>query len=141
VGLLPAVNSNRTQDNVRNFLTDEFPRFIVKSGYSQLEVQSPRISDLPKSQIVGNSAEDGMVDYFESNRIVLAVVKAIDRCPKPYSKILRMAYIEEMNDTDIIVTVPYERSQFYRLKAKAFLWFADTFEDTCDLHIYAKENV
>lgn len=139
MGLLPAVNSNRTQDNVRNFLTDEFPRFIVKSGYSQLEVQSPRISDLPKSQIVGNNVEDGMIDYFESNRIVLAVVNAIDRCPKPYSKILRMAYILEMKDDDIIITVPYERTQFYRLKAKAFLWFADAFEDTYDLHVYLED--
>lgn len=136
MGLLPAINVNRTMDSVRNFLTDEFPRYVVKSGYSLLEVQSTRISGMPKAQVFKNNTEESMVDHFESNRIVLLVVQSINKCPDPYSKILRMAYILEMKDDDIIETVPYERSQFYRLKAKALLWFADAFEDTYDLHVY-----
>lgn len=140
MGLLPVLNTYKTEDNARNFLTDEFPRFVVKAGYSMVDVRSPRFSALPKSTPVGNGAEDAMVDHADAPRIATAAVNAIRRCPDKYQKILSMAYILELTDDEIIEQVPYERSQYYRLKSEALRWFADAFENTFDLHAYIQKS-
>ncbi|QGG60097.1 DUF1492 domain-containing protein [Loigolactobacillus bifermentans] len=140
VGLLPVLNTNKTEDNVRNFLINEFPRFVVKAGYSMVDVKSPRFSALPKSEPVGNGIEDALVEHADAPRIVTAAVNAIRRCPDKYQKILYMAYILELTDDEIIEQVPYERSQYYRLKSEALRWFADAFENTFDLHVYVRKS-
>lgn len=136
VGLLPIVNTSETEDNARNFLTEEFPRFVVKAGYSSVDIKSPRFSAIPRGTSVDNGVENNMIEHIDAPRIVNAVIDAINRCPEKYRKILKLCYVDQLSESAILARLNYERSTYYRLKALALNWFADAFESTMDLHSY-----
>lgn len=136
MGLLPTLNTYKTEDNVRNFLIKEFPRLVIMAGYSMVDVKSPRFSATPKSTSVGNGVENNMVGHIDAPRIVDAVILTIKHCPADDCTILTMAYIQGLKDEIIIDRVPYERSQYYKLKSAALRYFADGFTKMYDLHVY-----
>lgn len=138
MGILPFIDKRQTANNVRNFFTKEFPRLVTRSGYSMNQLQSSKLSSMPSSKTVVNNVELAMINHINADEIVKSVVDAINACPTNYSRILRLSYIDELRDVDVLEQVPYERAQFYRMKRKALLYFADSFVDTYDLHAYSK---
>ncbi len=140
VGLLPIENICETENNVRNFLSEEFPRFIVKAGYSTVDIQSPKFSAIPHGTSVSNGVENNMIEHIDAPRIVNAVIDAINRCPEKYRKILKLCYVDQLSESAILARLNYERSTYYRLKALSLNWFADAFENTIDLHSYKKRD-
>lgn len=137
VGLVALVNTHSTVDKVRNFLTEEFTHLVVKAGYSMVQVQSPNMSGLIKAATTSNNVERGMIDHMDAQRIVPEVVGAIYRCPEPYSKILKLVYLQQLPEKLVLDQLPYERAQYYRLKFKSLLWFADSYERITDFHVYS----
>jgi ArpU family phage transcriptional regulator len=136
VKLLPTVNKKETETNVKQFLSGDFQRLIVKAGYSKFQLKSPGFSDMPKAASIGNPLEENLVKHVDADNTVRAAVNAINRCPERYRVILQLAYIQDLTDEMIIAQIPYERSRYYDLKTNACLWFADAFELYIDLHAY-----
>jgi len=137
MSLLPRVNETETQDKVKNYLKKDFPRLVMQAGYSMLQVQSPSFGGIgSNSSNVRNSLEDKMVDHFEAKPIVLATIKAINHCPEKASWILRELYIKELKDSEVERASMYSHSTYQEKKKVAWLWFADAFQNTEDLHVY-----
>lgn len=139
MGLLPRVDEKATQDNVKEYLKKEFPRLVVQAGYSMLEVQSPSFGGIgSKGNNVRNSIEDRIIDHFDARPTVIATIKAINNCPEKPSWILRQLYIEGMTDSKVEIASNYSHSTYQDKKKIAWLWFADAFQATKDLHVYEK---
>lgn len=138
MNLIPVLNVEETQNKVRNFLENEFPRYVLKSGFSMVDVQSPNFSLAPQGSHFGNSVESKMIDHLNSPHIVESVLDAINRCPHFEKIILTKCYVQELEESQIMAQIPMGRTKYYQTKSKALLLFADAFENTIDLHVYLK---
>lgn len=137
MSLLPRINESKTQDNVKEYLKEDFPRLVMQAGYSMLEVQSPSFGGVGgSSNSYRNSLEDKIVDHFEVRPKVIATVKAINNCPGKYSVILKELYILNRRDWEVERDVNYGHTQYQNKKKIALLWFADAFQSTQDFHVY-----
>lgn len=133
---LPKIEIKKTEDKVERYLEEEFPRLVVQAGYSMLEVQSPKFDSVGSSGSVRNSMEDRIVGHFDAQPKVIQTVNAINRCPKISKKILWSLYVKEMSNREAQLSIGYSRSQYGKLKKRALLWFADSFQRVQDLHVY-----
>lgn len=141
MGLLRQVDTDRTEKNVKNYFEKEFPRLVLQAGYSMLDVQSPKFDVTGISSLSGdNSTENGMISHFEAQRLVKATVKAINRCPLIYRKILRAVYLNDQPDITTQMSLGYQHAQYNVKKKKAYLYFADSFIKIHDFHAYLKED-
>jgi len=137
MSLLPIIDEKKTQDKVKDYLKKDFPRFVVKAGYSMLEVKSPKFDGVGgNGNNVRNNLEDNIVDHIEAKPMVIATVDAINNCPEKPSWILRQLYLEGMTDAEVERASIYSHSTYQDKKKAAWLWFADAFQNTKDFHVY-----
>ena len=134
--LLPTINELKTAQTARMYLSDKFPKLVMMAGFSMIDIKSPRFSAAPITPHADNGAERNMINRINAAQLVNDTIDAIKRCTGVYQKILLLAYIQELNETAILEQIPYERSHYYELKAKALVYFADSFINTYDLHEY-----
>ncbi|WP_169922443.1 ArpU family phage packaging/lysis transcriptional regulator [Lactobacillus terrae] len=130
------VDVEKTENNVRNYFSNKFPQLVMKAGYSMSQLKSPVIDDMPSSTPYGNTVEKQLVAYIDARLVVIETIVAIDRCPIKYQRLLRLKYIDELPNYIIMERLGYEKTQYYENTKKAYIWFANSFERTMDLHVY-----
>lgn len=130
------VDELATSKNVKHFLSKIFPRLIMLSGLDSTQLQSPTLSDMPTSKPVGNSNEKKIINMLEAQRIVKEVIKSMKCCRGHSSTILFDVYVLEVSAVKIEMKIGFSQAQFYRLKKKALLDFADAFMYEKDFHVY-----
>ncbi|WP_164966345.1 ArpU family phage packaging/lysis transcriptional regulator [Companilactobacillus metriopterae] len=101
------VDVEKTENNVRNYFSNRFPKLVMKAGYSMSQLKSPVIEDMPSSTAYGNSVE------IDARLVVIETIVAIDRCQIKYQRLLRLKYIDELPNYIIMERLGYEKTQYY----------------------------
>lgn len=135
MGLLPVISEEKTQEQVRNYFEIEFPRLVLQTGYSMLEIQSPSFSGMPSGSS-SNNVEKTMLNHLEADDIVHDTIECITRCPEEERKILLLSYVNQLRDNVVQERLNYGHTKYYNLKNQALLDFADSFQKVHDLHVY-----
>lgn len=69
------INERATEERVRRFFKNDFKRWMLLSGTSLADLQSPSINDMPSSPSYGNSNEEKLAANIDAKTIVAEVVK------------------------------------------------------------------
>ncbi|CUR63439.1 ArpU family phage packaging/lysis transcriptional regulator [Leuconostoc gasicomitatum] len=134
--LLPDINEAATISNVRQFFEVEVER-IARIAHEEMGgLKSPTMSDMPRSETFGNSVETRLNKQIEARILFDKIKTAISFIKYPYRQILETRYIDGMNWLDMGSKFQYSSRQLMRKRDLAFLYFADTFEEVHDFHIY-----
>jgi ArpU family phage transcriptional regulator len=134
--LLPKIDKKATIDNVRRFFENEVERIARVAHEDMSGLKSPVISDMPRTQLFGNSVDDRLSKQIEARRLFQQIKDAIYFIKYPYRQILETRYIDGMDWLDMSNKFQYSPRQLMRKRDMAFLYFADAFEDVHDFHIY-----
>nr|DAX90268.1 MAG TPA: transcriptional regulator [Caudoviricetes sp.] len=130
------IDHKATEDNVKQFLSREYPRMKRIAGRDRTGVSSPSMDGMPKGSSYGNSVERRLVQSIYAKQVVEAVQDAIHCCDAFSCKVLTMLYINGYSDTQTYTAIGYQRSNYFsRVKPKALLQFADAYL-LDDLKIY-----
>jgi len=140
VGLLPDIDEKKTIENVKNYFEHEFPRLIAQSHISLTFVQSPSFDSVGTSGSTRNTQEDKIVGKLGAKQYIEITMKLINNCPHEYKMILKNHYIHSMVNVDVQELIGYGPTRYNELKNLALLYFADSFTDCYDLHVYIPEN-
>ncbi|WP_251548310.1 ArpU family phage packaging/lysis transcriptional regulator [Limosilactobacillus caecicola] len=130
------VDKKATQENVKHFLQDEYPRMQRMAGRDNTGISSPSMDGMPKGSNYGNSVERRLVQSIYAKQVVREVRSAINDCDAFSSKVLTMLYLEGRSDTQTYLEIGYQERNYYkRIKPRALLEFAEAYM-LDDLKIY-----
>ncbi|USS85124.1 DUF1492 domain-containing protein [Fructilactobacillus myrtifloralis] len=129
------IDERATRNKVRRFFKKQVPRLVRLSGLDLASLKSPELSSMPTSKPVGNANEDRIVRTLEAQRLITAVVKAMQVCGEPSYTILFGVYVQGRQNWQVAQQLGYSTTRFYQLKNQAFLNFVDAFVEA-DLHVY-----
>lgn len=135
------VDERATANAAGKFLDKGFEKYLRRAGWNRSSLKTIDESHIssPSMDASGvathggiNSAERSMVDIIEAKHICIAVYKAIMACQdfskKPYRKILRLSFLECLEDYKISNLIGYSERRTVSLKRQALCEFADLFE-------------
>ena len=120
----------------------------MRCGSSLTELSSPKLSLAPSHTNRTDIQENMIVDSFGISKIVDSIHKTIFSCSDNSKIILVNYYLLNKTQEQVIMLLPYEKSQYYKaLKPIALVEFADRYdywqcqcsvdpEDITDLHVY-----
>ena len=138
LSLFQDIDQKKTADNVRQFFKSDFPR-IRRMALASADLHSPVSSDMPKSDVVGNTNENGLVKRIWANSCLDSINYALKACDQQSQIIIESEYIKNMARWQIANYLHIEHSQYHRAQRVAYNQFADTFEVQSygeDLHVY-----
>ncbi|WP_395318194.1 ArpU family phage packaging/lysis transcriptional regulator [Fructilactobacillus frigidiflavus] len=136
VSYFESIDDKKTIKNVRDYLDTNFRKLMDICGISASQLQSPTISDMPFSKGVGNSSEDRVIKlmkYRETLKFLVQVLKGFDG---DETHILFNCYVNGFSAIKIMQLENVSSAQYYRLKNKELLKFADRALSLIDLHVY-----
>lgn len=134
--LLPDINEAATISNVRQFFEVEVERIARIAHEDMGGLKSPTMSDMPRSETFGNSVETRLNKQIEARILFDKIKTAISFIKYPYRQMLETRYVDGMNWLDMGSKFQYSSRQLMRKRDLDFLYFADTFEEVHDFHIY-----
>lgn len=151
MNLFREIDYDATADKTEYFFTKQLDRLLFRTGHSMASLKSPVMSDMPKGNSCGNNQETKLIESIEVDKVIKAVHEAIFHCNEIGKTILIMLFIDGKSKDYVINHIPYEQAQFYRLKTKALVDFADLYEhyqgtydvadeNQLDLHVYKNDN-
>ena len=130
------IDHKATEDNVKQFLSREYPRMKRIARRDNTGVSSPSMDGMPKVSAYGNSVERRLVQSIYAKQVVEAVQDAIDCCDAFSSKVLTLLYLDGYSDTQTYTAIGYQRRNYFqRIKPRALLEFAEAYL-LDDLKIY-----
>lgn len=147
MNLFPELDENKTCDNVTKFFKKDLEKIVLLSGHRMIDLQSPQITGMPSGSSTLNRAEDRLVDGFDAQNIVKSVSDALYRGVDPVSsKILVGLYINYQRWVDVQTTIYKEHTSFAKLRRRALIAFAYSFEgwqkkNNCDKIINLKAYI
>lgn len=142
------IDFDKTADNVDKLLRKKLPSLVLRCGSSLTELSSPKLSLAPSHTNKTDIQENLIVDSVSIQKIVDAIHKTIFHCSNNSKIILINYYLLNRTQEQVIMLLPYEKSQYYKvLKPIALVEFADRYdywqgqcdvdkEDITDLHEY-----
>lgn len=130
---LSEINKTQTIKNTRRFLGKDFQNYIAYSGLSRLNLSSPILDPTGVGGSSGvNGIETKSIVNLNAEFAVKAVCDTINSCSssprRPYKQILQMKYIKELLDYEIWINLGYEKTNYYTLRSRAYIEFAQRFE-------------
>ncbi|WP_434102682.1 ArpU family phage packaging/lysis transcriptional regulator [Enterococcus faecalis] len=139
IKLLMVAKLRQTKANARNVLKN-FRRLERIAGRSLIDLKSPIITDMPKSQSHGNKAEDALVQLADAEAerdattCAFWVVTFYAGKFYLYRFCVQANYYHSGTDTG----VGYSERSIQRMKTKALIEFAEAYRNG-KMSIYAKE--
>lgn len=148
MNLLADIDYDATANNVDRLLRIKLPKLCLRCGRGLTDLSSPQLSFAPSHSTGRNIQECNIVDALGIEEVIRAIHHTIYHCTEISKIILVDTYIHQYPVEQIVMLLPYERSQyFHRLKPMALNEFADRYdywqracgvdeEDQIDLHVY-----
>lgn len=125
------IDKNKTAQNVRDFLDNEFQTYLNRSGLHRYDLSSPQIDPTGVIAHGGNSQESKMMQIFDYQAKCVAIYEAIEDCienknmHKWHRTILHNRYIDELEDWQIAQRLSISSSRYREIKSNALCEFAD----------------
>ena len=126
IKLLREVDFRQTKANARNVLKN-FRRLERIAGRSLIDLKSPIITDMPKSQSHGNKAEDALVQLADAEAERDAILSAL----MALSLILHYSFCvqDHYSNYKIAREVGYSERSIQRMKSEALIEFAEAYRN------------
>ena len=149
MNLLRDIDFDKTAQNVDHLLRKQLPSLALRCGSSLADLSSPKLSLAPAHTNRTDIQENLIVDSFSIEKIIDAIHQTIFHCSHNSQIILVNTYLLNKSQEQVIMLLPYEKSQYYQsLKPVALVEFADRYdywqvhchvdpEDFTDLHVHA----
>lgn len=135
--LFPEISEKATVNKVIEFFKKTFPRMVRTAGQNITDLKSPVISDIPKGNTIGNTAESAITRRMAATQIVEQTRQAISHCDYRSQQIMQMLYLSDSKyyDYQVQEKIGYQETQYFYYKNRALLSFADAYL-LDDLHVY-----
>lgn len=126
--LLKEVNFYQTRKNARNILK-HYRRLERIAGRSAIDVRSPIITDMPKGDRYGNSAEDAILQRMDAEAERDAIIAALMALKLTNRQILYYTFcaVEEYSNIRISSELGYSVRQVQRMRSEALIEFAESY--------------
>lgn len=131
------IDKTATASNVREFFkpSGKFETYLRRAGFTRFDLKSPQIDPTGISGSHGfNTQENSAVAFFDYQNKCLAVYSTIAHCdfssnpanPNRFNReILRLCYIEELEDWQVAERIGLSSSRYRDLKQLALYDFAE----------------
>ena len=128
--LLKEVNFYQTRKNARNVLK-HYRRLERIAGRSAIDVRSPIITDMPKGDRYGNSAEEALLQKMDAEAERDAIVVGLMRLKLTSRQILYYSFCttERFSNIGISSELGYSVRQIERMKSEALIEFAESYRN------------
>lgn len=128
IALLREVNFRETRSNARKILKN-FRRLERIAGRSLIDVRSPIITDMPKSEPYGNKAEDAFIQVADAEAERDAIIAALMALGLISRQILHYTYCSRDHHSNrrIADELGYSVRQIERMKSEALVEFAESY--------------
>lgn len=121
---LKEINERATEERVRKFFKNDFKRWMLLSGTSLADLQSPSINDMPSSQSYGNSNEDKITSNIDAKVVMAEVVRVVNSLETRQRKTLTLHHLQGRDLTEVSEAIQRTNRQCHRILNKAYLAFA-----------------
>lgn len=132
------IDASKTAKNVDKYLNTQIPFLKSKvKFYKQIEsVKSPDLTGMPKGGSFNNDALVKKIDnqIFYEQKLNL-IYSAIESCNDQDKVLLKLKYIDNKSNFEIMDLLNVQYAQFFRLKKNALCFFAEIYADVSDLRI------
>lgn len=138
IELFPEVNKKKKRlTGLSIFFNHTIPKMERYAHQSITDIKSPTISDMPKANHVGNSAEETIYKHLYAQEVLKRTIEAIENCSNISKMIISKLYFtrEKPLDWQIMKQLHYHENRYYFYKNRAFLEFADAYLLE-DLHVF-----
>ena len=130
IQLLKEVDFRQTKANARNVLKN-FRRLERIAGRSLIDLKSPIITDMPKSQSHGNKAEDALVQLADAEAERDAILSGLMALSLTSRQILHYSFCvqDHYSNYKIAREVGYSERSTQRMKSEALIEFAEAYRN------------
>lgn len=146
--LLPEIDTEKTANNVRRFLKEDYPRLCRQAGENQSFIKSVVYNGMPKSPSHGNPVEMKITSCLWAQEALRAVYRALEFCSRDSRIIISERYGNHKTAWEAAQMLGYEKTRYHERQNQSYIEFADAFESTgrrlfedpsrADLHVYKK---
>ncbi|MDR3241791.1 MAG: RNA polymerase subunit sigma-70 [Lactobacillaceae bacterium] len=136
MALLPAIDEQKTIENVRQFFDHDFPRLQNMAHISYVSIKSPVISGMPTGSTYSNVNDEKVSSYVYANNVLDSVLEACRSMTFPHRDFMELRYFKGLTWMQVQDRKGYSDSRGYQIIREAFLQFADAFADTEDFRIF-----
>ena len=128
--LLKEVNFYQTRKNAKNVLK-HYRRLERIAGRSAIDVRSPIITDMPRSDKYGNSTEEALLQKMDAEAERDAIVVGLMRLKLTSRQILYYSFCttERFSNIGISSELGYSVRQIERMKSEALIEFAESYRN------------
>lgn len=148
------IDAKRTSKRVNQFLKRGLEKYLLLSGMNRFDLKSVKLSDIPSHANAINHNENMMQNILHAESVMKAFILALNSLDnsdrKPYKKIIKDIYINNLSNGIEQNRVGYAKTQYYKFKGHALVQFAVKFqyyqlinnvEPTIDLCEYSEQEV
>lgn len=121
---LKKINERATEERVRRFFKNDFKRWMLLSGTSLADLQSPSINDMPTSPSYGNSNEEKLAATIDAKKIVAEVVRVVNSLETRQRKTITLHHLQGRDVAEVSVAIQRTDRQCHRILNKAYIQFA-----------------
>lgn len=117
-----------TRSNAHKILK-QYRKFERIAGRAKIDIRSPQITDMPKSQSYGNKTEDAIIQFVYAEDERDEILKAITSLDLVKRQILYYCYCEPESYSNAFIAdkIGYSERQINRLKKEALIYFAEAY--------------
>ncbi|MHD0286839.1 ArpU family phage packaging/lysis transcriptional regulator [Weissella tructae] len=130
------MQSNKTAENAKRFLSNDFQRHRQKARLSTVLPGAVTWDSQPGGSTYGNSQENKLVNYTYSKTLTESVYATFDvmsnKDTSRHKAILKMCFMDELDDIIVIQRLNMSDRSFYYNKRTALLEFAELFQEIID---------
>lgn len=140
VALFKEVDERKTISNVRNFFEHDFVRIQQQAHVSFIDVKSPIISGMPRSEHYGNATDEKFVTHIKAIDYLNCVVDACKGLNEKQRLLIELRYFKGLDWTAIEQRAHVSKRRCHDLLNEALLGFAEAFTDTMKLQVFKTNN-
>lgn len=130
------METDKTVENARRWLSKEFPNLKRKAQLSNVLPSSPVWDNQPKSTSFGNSQEEKLTTYIDAKTLTQATYDVLDvmsdKDTSRHATLLKLCFKDELDDVIVMERLCMSHRWFYQNKRNALIEFADLFEGWFD---------
>ncbi len=128
--IVKKVDFRQTKANARNVLKS-FRRLERIAGRSLIDLKSPIITEMPKSQSHGNKTEDALVQLADAEAERDAILSALMALSLTSRQILHYSFCvqDHYSNYKIAREVGYSERSIQRMKSEALIEFAEAYRN------------
>lgn len=120
-----AFDRQATSVRTHQFLVNDFQHWMMLSGISKYDLRSPQLDEQLNSRYKSNGQEERVFRIEMATTKVKAIYTAISHCRADHELLLRLRYVDDLYDQQVMNQLGVEKTQYYHHRNAALCEFAE----------------